>query len=139
MPSWIILENALQILPRSKTGSETALLHHSVLTQLLLRVEHQFKPWATKICGHELSFHRGLFSIFKKRRILNLYAFIQLLSILLTLPTQTFRYLKIRFLLATPSLLPWTNFSIHLASACALANDVKPSADALKAYPGPGW
>lgn len=78
------------------------------------------------------------FLIFKKRGILNCKAFIQLLSTLLTLPVETFGCLKVRFLPATPSLLPWAIFSIYLASACALANEVKPSADALKAYPAPG-
>lgn len=60
-------------------------------------------------------------SIFKNRGILNLYAFIELLSILLTLPMEPFRCLKVRFLPSTPSLLPWANFSIYLASACARA------------------
>lgn len=65
-----------QLLLRSKPGSETALLHHHpVLTQLLLRVEHQFRPWAPKTYSHELSFSRGLFSVFKER-ILNLCAFV---------------------------------------------------------------
>lgn len=70
MPHWMILENGNYY--KDPNQAPNALHHHHLLTQLCLRVEHQFRSWATKTYRHELVLNTGLVLVFNNRGLLNL-------------------------------------------------------------------